>query len=153
MVSLIPSLHNMELSNPKIMDYTVKCFKFYVTTLFKRTWVGLSMLYQDKTDLTSFSCFRSHLLLLTALPSAALSQHSYLYQTSEMKPSIFFKSCHSSNKQPKKALGVGAVSLGFGKSPLFAQGSSRLTHTWQSPTRMQVCSRRGEILEHLEQFS
>lgn len=152
MVSLIPSLHNMELSNPKIMDYTVKCFKFYVTTLFKRTWVGLSMLYQDKTDLISFLCFRSHLLLLTALPSAA--PPSTVISTRLLKwNQVFFKSCHSSNKQPKKALGVGAVSLGFGKSPLFAQGSSRLTHTWQSPTRMQVCSRRGEILEHSEQFS
>lgn len=126
----------------------MNCFKCYMTTLFKRTWVGLSISYQDKSDLISFLCFKSH--LLTALPSAAVSQHSYLYFWNEIK--WFSNPITHQINSPKAALGFGAVSLAFGKPLLFAEGSCRCSgaeaglagwHTRGSPLHSCRCAPQG----------
>lgn len=79
------------------------------------------MSYQDISDLIPFFVFQ---VTPPPLHCPALSQHSYLYLTSEMKPSVFQFQPPIKN-QPKPSLGFGGVSLDFGKSPLFAEGSCR----------------------------
>lgn len=86
------------------------------------------MSYQDKSgDLISFFCFRSY-----PPPPQCPDQWSTLPRQLSLfsfwnKHKIFLKSYHSSDKQPKTTYGVGVVSMAFGKSSLFPQGSCGCT--------------------------
>lgn len=110
MVSLNPSLHNTELSNAKLMDYTVKCSNFEATPLFKRSSgnpdIESKCPIRTNQEIQFLFCVSGHTLhLLVVLPSGALVQCSYLYLTFEINRKYFSNpTTHQINSQKMPAV-------------------------------------------------